>query len=377
MRLRLGMLILWLGVALAWRYQCELCACCFDKRKSYEAHLLGKRHAASLDDEEDVWREYQRSGMWYSPAVPRSEATRAFSLDRFVEGLPGRTRSSTGRVLGAGESGQLDPGLVIQALSDDKRAALFRYCSGLGARAGRGPTPPALALTAMLNVLDPRYCRVKEILESAETYTHIARLLAHRRVSRVFDVGCGHGLVGMLCAAAMPAVHVHSVDLSPRSSFEAQREAFIRSGTPLHNLSFECGGLDVLERWRRQSDCLLICVHGCNELTPDAIGLAQACNWAWLALPCCLRADASAPLAHATLGLPDETRHALLCGALASEHRVDSVRAIDSRITARSIVLASAGGPGSSDTTTVTAQRRRRGGGLPAPPLVPSHGVPS
>jgi hypothetical protein len=588
-----------LRAAQGWRYQCELCACGFDKQKSHAAHLAGRRHAGSLENEPIVWRDWQASGAaWFSAAVSRVEATRAWSLDRFVDGLPARTRSSTGRTLGGGghgsggdgEAGQLDPGLMLSDLPANKRAALFRYCRDLSDRVGRGPAPPQLALPTMLSMLDPRFCRVKEILESCEAYAHAAKLLSRRRVSVVLDVGCGHGLVGMLCAAAMPEVRVIALDIAPRASFAAQREAFEQSGTRLDNLFFVRGGLEKVQEglniaprdslvtqceafeqsatvmdnlrfvrgeWervqeglavgttehmvdadgsegvevagasgaigeeateskvdvnghecvrlagasgatgnqaghefvnvaggqavvgigagermltvhhtappRRQTskpayfagyqagrvpvslaghrnpmagangatsdqagrdpvslageqagrefvplgrsqvglehvalalaghrDVLLLCVHGCNQLTPDAIQLANDNGWAWMAMPCCLQSAAhlgpaflslqSAPhlgpasngpaanrpagsrpavnrpalnrlagnrpamIRPAILSLPDRTRHAVLCGALAAQSGAESILNIDPRITARGLVLASAGG---------------------------------
>lgn len=375
MRLASASLLLLFRAARGWRYECELCACGFDKRKNYAAHLAGVRHAASLAAEPSVWRDWEASGgAWYSPAVSRCEATRAWSLDRFVDGLPGRTRSSIGRTLGAAggggdsgdeETGQLDPGLTLDELPAGKRAALFRYCRDLGDRVGRCPAPPRLAFPAMLAQLDPRYCRVKEILESCEAYSHAARLLSRRRVSAVVDIGCGHGLIAMLCAAALPEVQVLAIDLAPRDSFTAQREAFERSGTRLDNLRFSRGGLgEARDGTAGKRDVLLLCVHGCNQLTPDAIQLARARGWAWLAVPCCLQ---SAPhLGLATLRLPDRSRHALLCGALAAHSAAESVTAIDSRITARGIVLASVGGEeaaGHALATRISAREMELAGG--------------
>jgi len=158
------------GAASAWRYHCKLCACDFDKLKNYDSHMVGKRHLHNVAAEQGVWDDWQASGWWFRGSVSREEVTREFSLDQFVDGLPGRSRSSTGRVLGSGvNDGQLDPGLMLGSLPDGKRAALWRYCRDLGRRCGRGPAPAAHAWPAMLAELEPRYCRVKELLESGET----------------------------------------------------------------------------------------------------------------------------------------------------------------------------------------------------------------
>lgn len=89
----------------AYRYRCELCDCGFDKLKNHEAHLQGKRHAANVASEQSIWDAYASSGWWYSPTVSRPDVTRQWSLERFVQGLPGRSRSSNGRTLGAAADG--------------------------------------------------------------------------------------------------------------------------------------------------------------------------------------------------------------------------------------------------------------------------------
>ena len=171
--------------------------------------------------------------------------------------------SSEWRPLGAG---QIDPRLHLYDLPPAKRAALWGYLRTSGV--------PRLA--DFVGALSPRYVRVKELLESVEVFHHVERLMRRStrdgekaaRVDRIYDVGCGHGLVGMLCAAAYPNVEVRAIDVVPRDSFLAQREAFGAARTDLRNLAFEEGDLSTLAQRAGFLDAddggrsLLLCVEG-------------------------------------------------------------------------------------------------------------------
>jgi hypothetical protein len=330
-----------------WQYWCDTCACGFNKLKSYNEHVSGKRHNAVAEESERVWQDYNNtSNVFYDPAVSRADITRAWSLDLFVNGLPARSRSSLRKTVAttaADATGQLDPGLMVRDLSPIKRAALWRYLRDAG-------------LSDMVAVLPPQYARVKELLESVEAFSHVERLVKRStqnkvkatRISHLYDVGCGHGLVGMLCAMAFPTIQVHALDREPRLSFCAQRDAFVSSGTALDNLTFQAGDLSDLVALGKhddddkfENDSLLLCVHGCKSLTHESIELAARNKWAWLVLPCCLQSEHH--LETTVLKLPDDIRFALLCGVLAAKHKAETVAYINPRITARGIVLSSSG----------------------------------
>jgi hypothetical protein len=327
-----------------WQYWCDSCACGFNKRKSHKEHLAGKRHAAVLEEQPNLWEDYHANSgpAFFSDSVTRADATRAWSLDLFCDGLRARSRSSIQTFLvqgggaaggGAGASGQMDPRLMVSDLSPPKRAALWQFLRGV-----------APGLGAMVSVLPPHHLRVKELLESAEVFRHVQKLLKTKRITTIYDVGCGHGLVGMLCATAFPGVRVHALDHTPRVSFDAQRDAFTSSGMALDNLTFEAGDLSAFNDDNNDDEeGLLLCVHGCKSLTHESIELAARKGWAWLAVPCCLQSEHH--LDGTSLKLPDETRFAVLCGALALKHGAETVAYIDSRITARGIVLSSSGKP--------------------------------
>lgn len=326
----------------SWQYWCDACACGFNKLKSYNEHVSGKRHTTVMAESQTVWEDYITSGpAFYDSSVSQADVIRAWSLDLFVDGLPARSRSSLQKTVLGGDtaSGQLNPGLMLRDLSPTKRAELWRYLRDVSPHFAR-----------MVAVLPPQYARVKELLESAEAFYHVERLVKRStqkgakasRISHLYDIGCGHGLVGMLCASAFPSIKVHALDREPRTSFEAQLDAFASSGAALDNLTFQAGDLSDLEDSNgaeEDSNSLLLCVHGCKSLTHESIELATRKQWGWLALPCCLQSEHH--LKGTTLKLTDDTRFALLCGALAATHKAESVAYIDPRITARGIVLSS------------------------------------
>jgi hypothetical protein len=324
---------------------CDHCSCGFNKLKSYSEHTSGKRHGAVIAESESVWFAYKNSGnTFFDPSVSLKDATRAWSLDLFIDGLQARSRSSIKHVLVSGvSSGQIDPTIMLCDLSPLKRAAIWRYLQ----------TSRVPGLASMVDALPPRYVRVKELLESVETFTHVERLMKRSsvqgqkatKISHIYDVGCGHGLVAMICAATFPHITVHAIDLIPRESFQAQREAFISTGTNLSNLTFEAGDLSILrDQFDGYNDehSLLLCVHGCKSLTHDSIELAKKHNWAWLTLPCCLQAENHFG-EKTSMKVSDATRFAMLCGAIAAKYDPEMVTAIDSRITGRGIILASSG----------------------------------
>jgi SAM-dependent methyltransferase len=270
-----------------------------------------------------------------------------------MDGLQARSRSSIKRVLSRSDDAtsnnsngqQLDPNIRLCHLSPQKRAAIWRLLH---------TAAPVPGLAGMVAALASHYVRIKEVLESMETFRHVERIIKQRRrqqavnneITHIYDVGCGHGLVSMLCAATNPHIKVHAIDLVPRQSFQAQRKAFILAGTPMDNLTFEAGDLSILQDRDNISDGhhgLILCIHGCKSLTHESIELAKRNKWAWLALPCCLQLENHLNEKTSFKGVSDETRFAILCGAIAAKYQPDTVTTIDSRITARGILLASSG----------------------------------
>lgn len=351
-------------------YWCEYCGVGFNKHKSYLEHAAGKRHKAVITEGDLVWKEYlarSRESVFFDTSVTQMDVAKAWSLDSFTEGLRARGKSSKkkpisrlsmvgtivsplsiGNNVNAGGGNQIDPRLRLGDLPPSKVGALFRYL--------HGTTSGIPCLPDVVESLPPIYVRIKELLESIEVYHQFQALIFKRsakngksskRISRVYDIGCGHGLVGMLIAAACPHIEVVAIDRVPRESFVAQKEAFASAGTPLTNLRFETGDLSLLQKkyveQGKDHHALVLCVHGCKELTHESIEVARERDWPWLAVPCCLQAEDQLGKDMALKIQSDHTRYAFLCGAIAAHHHPDIITTIDSRVTGRNIVMASAG----------------------------------
>jgi len=270
-----------------------------------------------------------------------------------------------GNNVNGGGGNQIDPSIRLEELPPSKRGALFRYL--------HESSSGVPGLTDMVSSLPSRYVRIKELLESVEVYFHVVNMILKRsteqgrkakRLTRVYDAGCGHGLVGMLIAATYPNISVHSIDLVSRDSFLAHRDAFRSTGTALNNLSFQTGDLALIRNKSHDQKIddgdndddddndggyqladtghtLVLCVHGCKELTHESIEFAKNNKWAWLSVPCCLQAMDHLDENTSLKIKSDHTRYAILCGAIIANYHPETVSTIDSRITGRGIVLAS------------------------------------
>lgn len=365
---------------------CDPCSRGFDKSKQYEQHVAGKKHVLAVESSARYLAEFKRS-RWYDPAVSASTVTSAWSLDAFMDGLPRRSRSSSRASLtlnAASEEGRMDPGMTVSGLSPNKRGQLWRYLRDLM------PDHELPGVVAQVEAASPRFLRLKELLESTEAYRHVVRALEatpHRGApSTIYDLACGHGLVGLLVAYSHPDIALVSIDRERRPAFEAWSAAMqrvrghcdvsdasgdvasagdVRSdsdasgdvassasgaegcvechpGTApatLGNATFIQGDfqqISLIEKLSR-SPSLVLCVHGCKEVNRDAVRLARSASAAWLVIPCCLQVKLY--LETASFNLPDDLRYALLCGAMAANYEATSISAIDRRITNRAIVL--------------------------------------
>ena len=318
------------------KYWCADCSRGFDRRKQQVEHEAGKRHAAAQIASDASWEAWQHSAM-FDADVPREAVAGAWSLELFLDGLPVRSRSRNGprpATLSADslDEGMISPSVTLSSLSAVKRARLWRYLRDL-------TSDPQLP--ERVAGVDPRYVRVKELLESCEIAALVERALRSRRgaPSTIYDVACGHGLVGLLLAHRLPATRVVSIDRKRRPAFDAWSAALDASA----NVQFRHGDFqELVDGSSTDSDSLVLCVHGCNEVNRDAVRAAQAGGASWLVVPCCLQTSLYVPSA-ASVRLPDQMRYSLLCGAMAADFNATGVWSIDRRITPRCIVLAGGG----------------------------------
>ena len=161
-----------LQARLGHAHWCDLCSVSNRAAKQHAEHLGGKKHAQALETSQHILREY-RGSAWCDAAVPLVAVTSAWTLSAFLDGLPRRSRTharvaltlSMGSDEAADERGAgcMETQMTLSGLSADKRGQLWRYLRDLI------PHHPELPeVVADLEQSAPRFCRLKEILESTE-----------------------------------------------------------------------------------------------------------------------------------------------------------------------------------------------------------------
>jgi len=264
----------------------------------------------------------------------------------------------------------LDPSWTLAEMPRHYRLRLWRYLASVLSTEKAPKDWPSLP--QILAEADWSLIRVKELFESCEVARLVQRLVAVaekvRPVTHIYDLACGHGLVGMLLAHRYPTKIILGVDLERRSSFDAvvqrwrdseaylaykQKTADIPGHTaPLDNLEFLEGDAyqQVPAEWMKSGKpegALVLSVHGCNTATPQAIELAEQNKFVWLVMPCCFDEALYLPTTPVrpsgrpgqASGLRDASRYVFVCGALAANHKAWLVREIDGRITNKNLVI--------------------------------------
>jgi SAM-dependent methyltransferase len=289
--------------------------------------------------------------------------------------------------------------LNLASISPQLRARFWRYL-----RDSFGQHYPELASIFHLVSISSearRYLRVKEIFETLEAFKIMSSIIlmaqeddnvnnqqqgSSNKIDTIYDLACGHGLLGILLAYRFPTKKVVCVDLEARDSFQAFRSAFHEIGesykeeaTPLSNLEYREADLLSVESEINQSESFLIALHACNEANKEVVDMAKRGDAMWAVMPCCIRSKLylnGAPV----LDLDSESRYNLLCGAFAEANDAQLVRAIDRHITARPIVIAGGMFPitnipvsstsnGTNDDTKKTLRTLKTGGRGSMPPL--------
>ena len=327
------------------KYFCDVCNRGFDRQKQLDEHLVGRPHAAALIEGDQAVSAWRRSA-WFDANVTDDAVASRWLLDAFLHGLPVRSRSRGGprvQTLQSGvESGMLSPKVTVASLAPTKRTMLWRYLWSIHPQ-----------LPEVVAALPPRFARVKELLESCEVAQLVKRALtrapAASRASTLYDVACGHGLVGHLLACILAAegepIRVVSIDRVRRPAFDAWAAAFDEhaQGSSAHGVTFTEGNfqevlLDGITAQAMDPDSVVLCVHGCNEVNVDAVRAARRRGAGWVLVPCCLQSAPYLP-ALESLHVSDEARYQLLVGAMASQYEAEFLWSVDKRITPRSLVL--------------------------------------
>ena len=115
---------------------------------------------------------------------------------------------------------------------------MFDYV-GRACSRGAYRAPELAAVFAHVHARRPGAVRVKEVFETVEAYRQCAGFVLdagrhgpHGRVARIYDLACGHGLLGLLLAYRFPGARVTCVDLSRRGGFNQWLAGFRAAGHP-------------------------------------------------------------------------------------------------------------------------------------------------
>ena len=209
----------------------------------------------------------------------------------------------------------------------------------------------------------PQQLRTKELCETLESVTLIGAdinaLLSkdndptgtRKRSMTIFDLACGHGLGGMLLAYRFPSIRVICIDKEKRRCWNSYREAFEKFGVKANkqdasvtaNLSFRVGDIMSTDVFQPQNGDYLMCLHGCNELSPFVLSTGQSCNTGFAVMPCCLRdgmLGVTTSSSNNNWGIDNDTaRYSIQVGYLAGKFNVGKVAAISQSITNRFLVI--------------------------------------
>lgn len=241
----------------------------------------------------------------------------------------------------------LEPQAMAADLGDGHRSLLGSYLK----KAMPG-SPEIAAIIDDVIRTQPVAIRTKELFESLESTKvlgqYIHELRAQGAVSEVYDLACGHGLVGALLAYRFPDLKVVCVDLEERPVWAQIRTSWQRVGiasrhsdTPLHNLSFVCGPISGVSLGPRS---VALSIHACNEANQEVLEMSRAVKARFGVMPCCIPERLYSEGGLSVTHLPDASRYALMSGAIASQYSAARVTSIDGRITNRNIMIMGGGG---------------------------------
>ena len=236
----------------------------------------------------------------------------------------------------------------------------------------------------------PKSLRVKEMFETLEAFRLIEKqlslLMARRRevqkeggitsspskqVTTIYDLACGHGLLGVVLAYRFADVRVVCVDMERRNCFNHYLEGFIMHGKPAKGEEHPLSNLSFLEQdftTLRAEDIdgassFITMIHGCNEATKLAIEMAQTYGAGYAFMPCCIR-DGLYGNVGRVAQVDDATRHMVMIGLVAGQCGAHLISAIDQRITNRNLILF--GGYNLQDDKDAPARNDVTGGKVPS-----------
>lgn len=317
-----------------WKDELEASMCDGGIMISGKVRRVRRRRAAKRERVEDQERRVEAK----KRAAERSEAKRpAWRPDKMLPLFPSRKSC-------------LDQNVMMADLNSE----LMELIEGVYLPSVFPPSCRDEVIGALRQVRTdhPKSLRVKELIETVESFKLISKQISHihardgeASVQSVYDLACGHGLLGVLLAYRFSNLQVICVDLERRNCFDHYVEAFRKHGEPdtdrgetvaLSNLDFAEGDiLSVADRI--DSTSFLTIIHGCNEASKVVLDLAREKEAPYAVLPCCIR-DGLYPMRSVTR-IDDATRYSIMVGMLAGIYGAHWVASIDRFITNRNLVL--------------------------------------
>jgi len=319
-------------------YYCKVCAVGFGKLKNYRQHVVGRKHQEIEAEQARAWRYYVSD----CPTWVDNEETSEGDVDVKTQWRDSELEAFPH------DFSCIQTSLTVADLSPKLRARFWRYLHDAFGR--HFAALPRIFHHVSLH--SPQYLRVKELFETCEVFKIIGDVIAKdaNEIDVIYDLACGHGLLGILLAYRFPTKRVICVDLVERGSQHAFFSAFVDMGEPfgsqipLSNLDYRKADLMSVEAEVTQSS-YLVALHACNEANKCVVDMARAPGAGWAVMPCCIRSGLYLGGA-SVLDFSNEDRYKFLCGVFAEANDANIVRAISRHITARPILIAGRRKPG-------------------------------
>jgi hypothetical protein len=187
---------------------------------------------------------------------------------------------------------------------------------------------------------------VKEVFETVEIFSQASRHIREwnrlHKISCLYDLACGHGLLGVLLAYQFSHIKVVCVDRKKRECFESFHSVFKKHGdkmpheeSVLQNLHFEEGDATT---YQMEPGGVAIIVHGCNGVSPECMKNASQSKCGWIVCPCCIPEELYLPGCK-TKHLAQDQRYSFNCGLLAMSHDAETITSFNRRITNKNVIM--------------------------------------
>ena len=224
----------------------------------------------------------------------------------------------------------LDSNAMVSGLDSERIDLLWRYVAH---------TAHSEAVADILIEVSrryPKHLRVKELFETMESCARIGQAIydAYRggRVRTIYDLACGHGLLGILFAWRFRDAEVVGVDRERQDAFGHYLDVARSLGHRIDNIRVV--EADIADT-KIEHQSYVVCIHACNEATQMALDKAGRVDAPFSAMPCCIRDGIYFKrMSH----LDEQSRYTAAVSVIAGLYGADKVTAIDARITNRNLI---------------------------------------